>query len=90
MSDTPRETLLEFPTSFPIKALGKDVPEFHAAVVEIIAVHAQFDLENDVRLQPSNKGNFVSITVTLQAESQQQLDTIYQSLHDHELVLMVF
>ena len=90
MSDTPRETLLEFPTSFPIKALGKDVPEFRAVVVEIIALHAQFDLENDVRLQPSNKGNFVSVTVTLQAESQQQLDTIYQSLHDHELVLMVF
>jgi hypothetical protein len=85
-----RETLIEFPTAFPIKALGRDVPAFRAAVLEVIALHAVFDPERDVRVQASSKGNFVSVTVTLQAESQQQLDTIYQSLHDHELVLMVF
>lgn len=85
-----RETLIEFPTAFPIKALGRDVPAFREAVLEVIALHAAFDPERDVRVQASSKGNFVSVTVTLQAESQQQLDTIYQSLHDHELVLMVF
>ena len=85
-----RDTLIEFPTAFPIKALGRDVPDFRNAVLEVIATHAQFDPASDVREQASSKGNFVSITVTLQAESQAQLDTIYQSLHDHELVLMVF
>lgn len=85
-----RETLIEFPTAFPIKALGRDVPAFRESVLEVIALHAAFDPERDVRVQASSKGNFISITVTLQAESQQQLDTIYQSLHDHELVLMVF
>ena len=85
-----RDTLIEFPTAFPIKALGRDVPDFRSAVLEVIAAHARFDPESDVREQASSKGNFISITVTLQAESQEQLDTIYQSLHDHELVLMVF
>jgi uncharacterized protein len=85
-----RDTLIEFPTAFPVKALGRDVPDFRSAVLEVIAAHAQFNPESDVREQASSKGNFVSITVTLQAESQEQLDTIYQSLHDHELVLMVF
>jgi putative lipoic acid-binding regulatory protein len=85
-----RDTLIEFPTAFPIKALGRDVPDFHSAVLEVIATHARFNPDSDVKVQASSKGNFISITVTLHAESQEQLDTIYQSLHDHELVLMVF
>ena len=84
------DTLIEFPTAFPIKALGRDEPDFRAAVLEIVATHATFDADSDVRVQASKNGNFVSVTITLQAQSQEQLDTIYQSLHDHELVLMVF
>lgn len=85
-----KESIIEFPTPFPIKALGKDEPGFRAAVLEIIAAHAKFDPELDVKENISRKGNFISVTVTLVAESRDQLDTVYQSLHDHELVLMVF
>ena len=84
------ESLIEFPTSFPIKALGRDTPDFRQAVIDLVAVHAEFNPASDVREQSSKKGNFVSVTVTFTAENQTQLDTIYQSLHDHELVLMVF
>ena len=62
-----RETLLEFPTPFPIKALGRDEPGFRQLVTELIAVHAVFDPNYDVKEQASSKGNFISITVTLQA-----------------------
>lgn len=85
-----RETIIEFPTEFPVKALGRDEPEFKNTVIELITVHAEFDQQTDVKIQTSNKGNFISVTVTFRAESQDQLDNIYQSLHDHELVLMVF
>jgi len=85
-----KESIIEFPTPFPIKALGKDEPAFRETVLEIISTHAVFDPENDVKENISGKGNFVSVTVTLLAESQEQLDKVYQSLHDHELVLMVF
>jgi putative lipoic acid-binding regulatory protein len=84
------ESLLEFPTAFPIKALGRETPEFRQTVVELVAAHANFDPNADVREQSSNKGNFVSVTVTFTAENQVQVDKIYQSLHDHDLVLMVF
>jgi putative lipoic acid-binding regulatory protein len=83
-------TLIEFPTAFPIKALGRDDPKFRQAIIDLVAAHAGFNEEVDVRVQASNKGNYISVTVTFTAESQVQLDTIYQSLHDHELVLMVF
>ena len=84
------ESIIEFPTSFPIKALGKDELVFRKTVLEIVATHAIFNPETDVKEQISGKGNFISVTVTFTAENQAQLDTIYQSLHDHELVLMVF
>ena len=85
-----RETIIEFPTEFPIKAMGRDTPEFKNTVIELITVHAEFNQQTDVKIQTSNKGNFISVTVTFKAESQDQLDNIYQSLHDHDLVLMVF
>lgn len=85
-----KESLIEFPTSFPIKALGRDTRDFRQAIIDLVAIHAVFDPASDVREQSSKKGNFVSVTVTFTAENQEQLDTIYQSLHDHELVLMVF
>ena len=84
------QTLIKFPTAFPIKALGRDEPKFRELVIDLVAAHAQFDREADVREQISNKGNFISVTITFTAKSQVQLDTIYQSLHDHELVLMIF
>ena len=85
-----RDTLIEFPTAFPIKAMGRDEPGFEQLVTELVAEHAEFNPEADVRVQASSKGNFLSVTVTFQAENQDQLDTIYQSLHDHDSVLMVF
>jgi len=88
MSD--EETLLEFPTAFPIKAMGRQSDDFRQTIVETVAVHAEFHAENDVREQCSSNGNFISVTVTFTAESKAQLDAVYQALHDHELVLMVF
>jgi putative lipoic acid-binding regulatory protein len=84
------DTLLEFPVDFPLKAMGRDNAEFRAVVKEIVARHASFDDTKDVREQQSSKGKFVSITITFEATSKTQLDTIYQSLYDHELVLMIF
>ena len=87
--DQPQEDqLLQFPCSFPIKVMGRDEPGFRETVVEIVAVHAGAISDNDVRLSPSSKGNFVSITVTIEAESQQQLDSIYGDLTADENVLV--
>jgi len=80
----------EFPTSFPIKAMGRETPEFRNLIVELIAEHAEFDRDADVRLQASSNGTFLSVTVTFQAISREQLDTVYQALNDHEAILMVF
>jgi putative lipoic acid-binding regulatory protein len=85
-----KESLLEFPTDFPLKVLGHKQPEFRNLIIELVALHAQFNAETDVREKISHNGNYISVTITFIAENQQQVDTIYQTLHDHDLVLMIF
>jgi hypothetical protein len=75
-----QEQLLQFPCSFPIKVMGRDDAAFRDTVVQIVQKHAGNVSDDDIRTAPSRKGNFVSITITLQAESQQQLDDIYGDL----------
>jgi putative lipoic acid-binding regulatory protein len=92
MSDTPgsveRETLLEFPCRFPIKAMGRHSEEFQATVEQIVFRHAKMWPDEEVQITPSRAGNFVSITAVIEAESQSQLDAIYQDLTDCKLVIM--
>ena len=94
MSDHPKEiregeqTLLKFPTPFPIKAMGKREDGFAQAVLEIILKHApDFDAAA-LEMRPSKKGNFLSVTATVNAQSKTQLDDIYRALSSHPLVLM--
>ncbi len=48
--EQPAESLIEFPTAFPIKALGRDAPAFREAVIQLVAEHAEFHPDNDVAL----------------------------------------
>ncbi len=86
MSD--QETLLEFPCEFSIKAMGLATPEFDAVVVEIVRRHTPNLGEGAVQTRASKGGKYLSVTVTINATSKRQLDSIYQDLTDHELVLM--
>ena len=82
------ETLLEFPCDFPIKAMGRDTPEFHAAVRELVEAHTGPLEDERIQTAVSRKGNFVSITITVNAQSQEQLDEIYRAITAHDDVLM--
>ena len=82
------ETLLEFPCQFPIKAMGKAHVELDLLVVEIVRRHAPDLKEGAVTTRPSKDGNYMAVTVIVEATSKQQLDAIYQDLTDHPHVLM--
>jgi putative lipoic acid-binding regulatory protein len=85
MSD---ETLLKFPCTFPIKAMGKSDLEFDLLVIEIVRRHTPDLHEHAMTTRLSKDGNYLAVTVTIQATSKQQLDAIYQDLSDHPQVLM--
>lgn len=82
------ESLLKFPCDFSIKAMGKAEPDFDLLVIELIRRHAPDIHENSVRSRPSKGGKWVSVTVTLRAESKTQLDAIYMDLSAHEKIVM--
>lgn len=82
------ETVLEFPCDFPIKMMGRDTPEFHSTARKIIEKHTGPLDDSAIQSNLSSKGRFVSITVTVNARSQQQLDDIYREVTAHEDVLM--
>jgi putative lipoic acid-binding regulatory protein len=82
------ESVIEFPCEFPIKMMGRDTPEFHATARALIEVHVGPVIEKAIRTNLSGKGNFVSITITVTATSQQQLDDIYRDVSGHDDVLM--
>ncbi|QYZ67990.1 MAG: lipoate regulatory protein YbeD [Gammaproteobacteria bacterium (ex Lamellibrachia satsuma)] len=82
------ETLLEFPCDFSIKTMGRAEPGFDLLVVEMIRNHVPNLHEGAVKSRSSKGGKWVSVTVTIQASSKDQLDAIYLDLSAHEKVVM--
>jgi len=80
---------MNFPCVFPIKVMGANCDDFENLVVEIIVKHAAFATGEVVSSRLSRNGRFLSITVHINAEGQDQVDTIYRELSAHERVLMM-
>ena len=85
----PSEAVLVFPCRFPIKAMGLADGRFEALVVEIVSRHAKRPTAADVSARLSSGGKWVSVTLTVQAESRAQLDAIYCDLTAHESIVWV-
>jgi len=81
--------LLTFPCKFPIKVMGANQAGFESLVLEIIQKHASIAAEELVSTRLSRGGRFLSLTVHILAQSQDQLDAIYRELSAHERVLMM-
>lgn len=84
-----KESALQFPCDFPLKVMGRASPGFDALVVEIVLRHVGDLREGAISMRASSNGNYLSVTVTVQAQSQDQLDNLYRELSGHERVLMV-
>jgi putative lipoic acid-binding regulatory protein len=87
--DAPSEaTGLQFPCEFPIKAMGLAEPNLDALVVEIVLRHVGSLAEGAVRSRISRQGKYQSVTITINADSQVQLDAIYQELTAHPRITL--
>jgi putative lipoic acid-binding regulatory protein len=82
------ESALKFPCEFPVKAMGKTDCNLDLLVVEIVRRHAPDLSEGAVHSRISAQGNYVSVTVVVNATSRAQLDAIYQDLVDCKAVIM--
>lgn len=85
----PEQSLIEYPSQFPIKVMGAHVDGF---VEAITAVALQFDPTFDaatIEHRPSKGGNYLGLTITITATSREQLDEIYRTLTTHPMVKVV-
>ena len=83
------QSLLEFPTPFPIKIMGRREGGFAQSVMEIVLKHAPDFQPATMEMRPSRQGKYISLTVTIEARSREQLDALYRELCDHPGVVMV-
>jgi uncharacterized protein len=87
--DARKDSLIEYPSRFPIKVMGANVDGFVHAVTLIAK---QFDPGFDaasVELRDSKAGNYLGITITVTATSRDQLDELYRTLSTHPMVKVV-
>ncbi|SHH44328.1 DUF493 family protein [Pollutimonas bauzanensis] len=85
----PEDSLIEYPSDFPIKVMGRTRPDFAQTLTDIVL---QFDPQFDpatIEMRPSKGGNYLSLTFTVRATSRQQLDDLYRALHGHHMVSVV-
>ena len=84
-----RKSLIEYPSRFPIKVMGPKVDGFVHAITSIAQ---QFDPAFDaasIELRNSKAGNYLGITITVNATSREQLDELYRTLSTHPMVKIV-
>ena len=87
MQEQEKTTLLEFPCKFAIKIMGINHEDLIPEVTAIISAHSStFNPEGDITTKLSKESKYLSVTATINAQSQQQLDDIYRALNKHELV----
>ncbi|GAC1356231.1 MAG: YbeD family protein [Variovorax sp.] len=88
-SDVRRDSLIDYPSQFPIKVMGENVDGYVHAVT---AIARQFDPGFDastVELRDSKGGKYLGVTITVTATSREQLDDLYRALSGHPMVKVV-
>ena len=87
--DLRKDSLIEYPSQFPIKVMGNNVDGFVHAVTQIAR---RFDPDFDagtIALRDSKAGNYLGVTITVTAISREQIDDLYRALSSHPMVKVV-
>ena len=88
-ADSRKESLIEYPSLFPIKVMGLKTDGYVQAVTHIAR---QFDPSFDastLELRESKGGKYLGVTITVTATSREQLDELYRTLSTHPMVKVV-
>ena len=84
-----QESLIEYPSPFPLKIMGEAHEELAQTVLTIVTRHdPDFDGAT-MEMRASSTGKYVSLTCTVMATSRPQLDALYTELTGHPLVKVV-
>ena len=83
------KSVLEFPTEYPIKIIGRPSDEFRARIHAVVLRHSP-ELESErVSERLSGNGNFLSISYQLIAKSREQIEALIEELKACDGVMML-
>ena len=82
------DSVIAYPLEFPIKVMGLNRPEFKPAMIGVFRRHAPDLDETKIEARSSREAKYLSLTITINAVSREQLDALYGELSDHPMVSM--
>lgn len=86
---TPTDTLIEYPSDFPIKIMGTMNDTFVEVITVLIIEYDPTFHVGKLETRPSSKGTYLGLTATVRATSREQLDDLYRALSSHPMVKVV-
>jgi putative lipoic acid-binding regulatory protein len=86
MSDA-GESPLKFPADIDVKVFGRNETQFREAVLTIVRAH--YGDRHTVGEHISKQGAYLSLSISVVAESREQIDALFRELTAHDDVLMV-
>jgi putative lipoic acid-binding regulatory protein len=85
----PKDSLIEYPSDFPIKVMGATHDDFAPTILELVLAHDPTFHEGKMEVRPSAKGTYTGLTVIVHATSREMLDKLYSELSSHPMVKVV-
>lgn len=84
-----RDSLIDFPSLFPIKVMGLHCAALEPAIIEIAQRWDPLFDTARIERRPSSGGKYLGLTITITATSRAQLDDLYRAFTTHPLVKVV-
>jgi len=85
----PKDSLIEYPSDFPIKVMGPTHDDFATTIVEVVTIHDPTFHVGKMEVRPSSQGAYTGLTVIVRATSREMLDKLYSELSSHPMVKIV-
>ncbi|CAN5211318.1 YbeD family protein [soil metagenome] len=85
----PIDSLIEYPSEFPIKIMGEMHDTFAQTMVDLVLEHDPTFHAGKIEMRPSSQGKYLALTVTITAVNREQLDNLYRALTSHPMVKVV-
>lgn len=85
----PEQSLIEYPSDFPIKVMGAHVDGFAEAMATVARAFDPNFNPTTMERRASKGGNYLGLTITVRVTSREQLDELYRTLSSHPMVKVV-
>lgn len=78
--------IMKFPMAFPIKIMGLNNPNFPGLICDMASQHFGDFNKKTLNISFSKTKKYMALSITVNAQSKEQLDKFYLALTNHPMV----